>query len=75
MKLLSDEERLKLIADLEETKWELTRKLNSLPITQRTEASKKRKKDVEDQLISIEEAIEKFKTKKTIYIEVGDDYP
>lgn len=33
MKLLSDEERLKLMADLEDTKWDITRKLNSLPIT------------------------------------------
>jgi hypothetical protein len=33
MKLLSEEERVKLIQDLEDTKWEICRKINSLPIS------------------------------------------
>lgn len=44
-----------------------------MPISLRTEASRRRKKECEEKLAEVERNIEKFKDKKTIYIEIGEE--
>jgi hypothetical protein len=66
-RLMSEEERLSTLQDLQVTKKELTNMLERMPITNRTQAAERRKKELEEKLMRIERAIETF-SKKVVYI-------
>jgi len=66
-RLMSEEERVSTLQDLQVTKKELTNMLERMPITNRTQAAERRKKELEEKLMRIERAIETF-SKKVVYI-------
>jgi DNA-directed RNA polymerase subunit H (RpoH/RPB5) len=66
-RLMSEEERLSTLQDLQVTKKELTNMLERMPIANRTQAADRRKKELEEKLMRIERAIETF-SKKVVYI-------
>jgi len=66
-RLMSEEERLSTLQDLQVTKKELTNMLERMPIANRTQAAERRKKELEEKLMRIERAIETF-SKKVVYI-------
>jgi Calmodulin-binding len=66
-RLMGDEERLSTLADLIQTKREVSTMLERMPIANRTQAAERRKKELEEKLTRIERAIETF-SKKTVYI-------
>ena len=65
--MMSEEERLSTLQDLQVTKKELTNMLERMPIANRTQAAERRKKELEEKLMRIERAIETF-SKKVVYI-------
>jgi len=66
-RLMSEDERVSTLQDLQVTKKELTNMLERMPITNRTQAAERRKKELEEKLMRIERAIETF-SKKVVYI-------
>lgn len=66
-RLMSEQERLSTLQDLQVTKKELTNMLERMPIANRTQAAERRKKELEEKLMRIERAIETF-SKKVVYI-------
>ena len=72
-RLMSEEERVSTLQDLQVTKKELTNMLERMPITNRTQAAERRKKELEEKLMRIERAIETF-SKKVVYIALWWSY-
>ena len=66
-RLMSEEERLSTLQDLQVTKKELTNMLERMPSANRTQAAERRKQELEEKLMRIERAIETF-SKKVVYI-------
>ena len=62
-KILSEEERIATLENLEKNKKEITRILMSMPISMRTESLKKQKVDLEAKLQEIDKAINMFSRK------------
>jgi hypothetical protein len=71
MKLVSDLEREQMLRDLEISKKEITRRIETMPISMRTDKIKAKKMELEQHLAKIDAAIAKFTDrKKTMYIEL-----
>lgn len=68
-RLMSEEERLKTLDELIQTKKELNNMLEKMPIGSRTMTLEKRRKEFEYRLARIERAIQTF-SKKTVYIAI-----
>lgn len=66
-RLMSDEERVGTLNDLQTTKRDITNMLERMPIANRSLAADRRKKEMEEKLMRIERAIETF-SKKVVYI-------
>ncbi len=66
-RLMSEEERVATLNDLQATKRDITNMLERMPIAQRSLAGDRRKKELEEKLSRIERAIETF-SKKVVYI-------
>ena len=66
-RLMPEEERLRTLEELQESKKEVTNMLEKLPVGARTMTLEKRKKELETKLTRIERALETF-SKKTVYI-------
>lgn len=66
-RLMSDEERVGTLNDLQTTKKDITNMLERMPIANRSLAADRRKKEMEEKLMRIERAIETF-SKKVVYI-------
>jgi len=59
-RLVPEEERVKTLEDLIETKRELNQLLAQMPISMRSEGLQKRKREVEDRLDTVEKGIIMF---------------
>jgi len=59
-RLVPEEERVKTLEDLIETKRELNQLLAQMPISMRSEGLQKRKREVEDRLDTVEKGIVMF---------------
>ena len=67
-RVMGEDEKEKTLADLEQTKIELNILLEKMPVGHpRTLAGQKRKTELEERLLRVENAIETF-SKKTVYI-------
>jgi len=66
-RLMSEEERVATLNDLQATKRDITNMLERMPIANRSLAADRRKKELEEKLSRIERAIETF-SKKVVYI-------
>jgi hypothetical protein len=66
-RLMSDEERLETLKDLQDSKKEINSALEKLPVVSRTIAMEKHKKSLEEKLMRLEKAIETF-SKKMVYV-------
>lgn len=66
-RLMKEEERLKTLEELHETKREVNNMLEKMPLANQSLALQKRKKELEEKLNKLERAIETF-SKKTVYI-------
>lgn len=64
---MPEDERLKTLEDLQQSKREINTMLEKLPIANKSMALEKKKKELEEKLLRIERAIETF-SKKTVYI-------
>lgn len=60
-------ERLRILSDLNETKNQLESELLKFPISMRTMAIQKRKRELEEQVNKIENSIKTF-SKETVYV-------
>ncbi|KAK2949598.1 putative Calmodulin-binding [Blattamonas nauphoetae] len=69
--LLSEEERLETLMQLEEDRREANSALNRLPIANKTQASEKRRRELEQEIQSIEDNIKAF-SKEKVYIRVDE---
>ncbi len=64
---MGEEERLKTLDELYQTKKEINNMLEKMPVANVSMAVQKRTKEMEDKLSRIDKAIETF-SKKTVYI-------
>lgn len=64
---MGEEERLRTLDDLQQTKREIINMLEKLPLANQSMALQKRKKEMEEKLNKIEKAIETF-SKKIVYV-------
>jgi hypothetical protein len=62
-RLMSDEERLDTLKDLQDSKKEINSALEKLPVVSKTLSMDKHKKSFEEKMIRIEKAIETFSKK------------
>ena len=68
-KVLSDQERIRTLDELERNKKAVTTLLMQLPISMRTENLKQQKRELEAKLIEIEKAIETF-SRRVVYVKM-----
>ena len=68
---MSEDERLKTLDDLKESRREINNALERMPIANTSMAIIKKKKEMEEKLMRIDRAIETF-SKKTVYIAMWD---
>lgn len=61
---MGEEERLKMLEELQKNKKEVTDMLNKMPLSMKTMALQKRKEELEEKLLSIEKNIDIFSRKK-----------
>jgi hypothetical protein len=66
-RLMGEEERLKTLADLHESQKEINNMLERMPIAIKSQATERKKKELEEKLMRIERAIETF-SKKIVYV-------
>lgn len=66
-RLMGEEERLKTLEDLQNSKKEVNNMLEKMPIANKSMAMEKRIKELEEKLLRIDRAIDTF-SKKTVYI-------
>ena len=66
-RLLEEEERVKTLEDLKESRKDINNALERMPIANSNMQIAKKKKELEDKLLRIDRAIETF-SKKTVYI-------
>lgn len=64
---MPEEERIKTLSDLIESRKEINNALERLPVVSNTIAMERHKKELEDKLIRIDRAIETF-SKKVVYV-------
>ena len=65
--MMKDDERKETLENLEKNKTDFNNQLEKLPVSLRTMALRKRKKEMEDRLAEIDLAIAMF-SKKTVYV-------
>lgn len=66
-RLMTDDERIRTLEELQVRKEEISKALFSLPLSMRTEALKNLKRDLETKLTDIEKAISTF-SRKVVYV-------
>ena len=66
-RLMPEEERIKTLEELKDSRKEINNALERLPVVSKTLAMEKHKRELEDKLIRIDRAIETF-SKKTVYV-------
>lgn len=65
--MMSEEERIQTLEELERQKNELYDMLRSMPLSMRTESLKNKKRDLELKLVEVEKAINTF-SRKVVYV-------
>ncbi len=68
---MEEDERLKVLEELFQSKKEITNLLEKMPIANKSMAHEKRKKELEEKLMRIERAVDTF-SKKTVYLSLGN---
>jgi hypothetical protein len=71
LKLLTEDERSRLLDELEKSRRDLLNTLEKMPISLSTKARVDFKHDLEVKLKNIEDALAKFQTKKEIFIDIS----
>ena len=60
MKLINEEDRLTIIEQLEASRKETIRKIETMPVSLYTQSTRKRKQELEERLNTIEDTIARF---------------
>jgi hypothetical protein len=68
MRMMTEEERVGTLEELQKNKGEVWEILRSMPISMRTDALKKKKTELEQKLCEIDKAIGMF-SRKVVYID------
>jgi hypothetical protein len=68
MRMMTEEERVSTLEELQKNKGEVWEILRSMPISMRTDALKKKKTELEQKLCDIDKAITMF-SRKVVYID------
>lgn len=66
-RLIPEDERVKTLEELVDTKKELSQLLGQMPISMRSEGLQKRKREIEDRLEAVEKGIQLF-SRKIVYV-------
>jgi hypothetical protein len=69
MRILSEQDRLEMLVQLEKDKDKLIQELAKFPMIVETQRLKKRKGDLEQQILQVEDAIQLF-SKKTVFVPI-----
>ena len=71
LKLLTDDERFRLLEELDNSRRELQNALEKMPLSLSTQGRVEQKRDLELKLKNVEDALAKFQTKKEIFIDIS----
>ena len=71
LKLLTDDERFRLLDELDNSRRELQNTLEKMPLSLSTHGRVEQKRDLEQKLKNVEDALAKFQTKKEIFIDIS----